>query len=258
MNETTQQEILGIDIGGTGIKAAVIDVRSGDLLSDRQRIPTPDPATPASLAAAVKELINRIGYTGPVGCCFPTIVVDGEARSASNLGKQWIGFSVDKLLSEATGLPFTVVNDADAAGVAEMRLGAGKGLDGTVVTITIGTGIGSGLFYRGSLVPNLELGHMPGKDGEPVERYASDSARKRDDLSWDDWAQRFDYFLKKAARVCTPEHFIISGGISKKHHKFSEFLTVQTPCHVAHFKNNAGIVGAALVGADARGVLWIG
>jgi polyphosphate glucokinase len=239
-------EILGIDIGGSGIKAAIVDIETGDLVSDRHRIPTPRPATPTSVAAAVKALLDEVGYTGPVGCCFPTIVIDGRARSASNLSTEWLDVPIDETFSAATGLPFTVLNDADAAGIAEMRLGAGKGLDGTVITITVGTGIGSGLFYRGQLIPNLELGHMPGRDDEPIERYASDRARQADDLSWEEWGARFDYFLQKAARVCSPEHFILGGGASKKFDRFRDTITVPTPIHVARFLNNAGIIGAAV------------
>ena len=247
-----RQAILGIDIGGTGIKGAVVDIASGKLVSERHRVPTPSPATPSTFKQQVRKLISTFDYSGPVGCCFPTIVADGVARSGSNLGEQWIGVAVDEVFEEETGLPFTVVNDADAAGVAEMALGVGRDLHGTVITITIGTGIGSGLFHDGQLIPNLELGHMPGFDGEPIERYANGKVRKTDELSWTEWGQRFDYFLKKAARVCTPDHFILSGGTSKKFHKFEEQITVATPCHVARFENNAGIVGAALVAVTTR------
>ena len=239
-------EILGIDVGGSGIKAAIVDTETGDLVSDRHRIPTPRPATTESVAAAVKALVSEAGYSGPVGCCFPTIVIDGRARSASNLGQEWLDVPIDETFSAATGLPFTVLNDADAAGIAEMRLGAGKGLDGTVITITVGTGLGSGLFYRGQLIPNLELGHMPGRDGEPIERYASDRARQENGLSWAEWGERFDFFLQKAARVCSPEHFILGGGASKKFDNFRDTITVPTPIHVARFLNNAGIIGAAV------------
>ena len=252
MNGRRHEGILGVDIGGSGIKAAVVDTATGRLLSERHRVPTPAPTSPDAFSRAVRKVINHLEYSGPVGCCFPTIVVDGEARSASNLGEHWIGVCVEDVFADATRLPFKVVNDADAAGVAEMRLGAGRDLDGTVITITIGTGIGSGMFHNGALVPNLELGHMPGFDGEPIERYASGNARKRDELSWPEWGQRFDYFLRKAARVCTPDHFILSGGASKKFDKFRKEVTVSTPCHVAEFLNDAGIVGAALVAAESR------
>ncbi len=252
MTRRHDNQLLGIDIGASGIKAAVVDIASGELRSERHRVPTPAPATPERFGKAVRKVVAHLHYSGPVGCCFPTIVVGGEARSASNLGEHWIGVSVEETFSDATGLPFDVVNDADAAGIAEMRLGAGRDLDGTVITITIGTGIGSGMFRNGTLIPNLELGHMPGFDGEPIERYASGNARKRDDLSWPEWGQRFDYFLKRAARVCTPDHFVLGGGASKRFHKFSDEVTVTIPVHVANFLNDAGIVGAALVAAESR------
>lgn len=244
------REILGIDVGGSGVKAAIVDVDTGDLTSERQRVPTPRPATPDNVSGAVRELVALFDYSGPVGCCFPTIVIDGRAQSRSNLHEDWVDTAIDEAFSSATGLPFTVLNDADAAGIAEMRLGAGVGLDGKVITITIGTGLGSGLFYKGELIPNLELGHMPGKDGKPIERYASDRARKENELSWEEWGSRFDYFLKKAARVCAPDHFILGGGASKKYDKFRESITVPVPIHIAQLRNNAGIVGAAVAASD--------
>ena len=239
-------EILGIDIGGTGIKAALVSSESGELCSERLRIATPRPATPRRVADAVTELISRLGYSGPVGCCFPTIVVDGRANSASNMGREWIGMAIDETFSATAGLPFTVINDADAAGIAEMRLGAGVGLAGTVITLTIGTGIGSAFFHEGQLIPNLELGHMAGHDGVPYERWASNRARKTEDLSWQEWGARFDGFLRRASRVCTPNHFILGGGASKKYRKYRDSITVETPIHIARFLNNAGIIGAAM------------
>ncbi len=239
-------EILGIDIGGSGIKAALVDCESGELRSERLRVATPRPAVPDNVAEAVNELVSMFDYSGPIGCCFPTIVVDGRARSASNMSRQWVNVAIDKTFAEATGLPFTVINDADAAGMAEMRLGAGVGLAGTVITLTVGTGIGSAFFHEGQLIPNLELGHMAGHDGVPYERWASDRARKTDELSWEEWGARFDGFLSRAARVCTPDHFILGGGVSKKYELFRDYVTVSTPIHVAHFRNDAGIIGAAM------------
>ena len=241
---------LGIDIGGSGIKGALVDTHSGELTTERIRIPTPRPATPHSVAETVRQLVSEFDYSGAVGCCFPTIVIDGVAKSASNMGEEWVDFAVDEAFSSATGLPFTVLNDADAAGMAEMRLGAGVGLEGLVITITVGTGIGSALFYRGQLIPNLELGHMAGKGGISIELWASDRARKEEDLSWEEWGERFDKFLSRAARVCTPDHFILGGGVSKKFEKFSDVLTVTTPIHVARFRNDAGIIGAAMAVVD--------
>ena len=166
------------------------------------------------------------------------------------MGKEWIGVAVDETFSKATGLPFTVINDADAAGVAEMSLGAGVGLDGTVITLTIGTGIGSAFFYNGQLIPNLELGHMAGRDGVPYEKWTSDRARKDENLSWEEWGARFDGFLQRAARVCTPDHFILGGGASKKYDNFRGSITIDTPIHIARFRNNAGIIGAAMSVSD--------
>jgi len=243
------KEILGIDVGGTGIKAALVDVESGKLWSDRQRVETPRPATPESMSRAITQLLGEFDYKGPVGCCFPTVVVDGRAKSASNLDEAWRNMPIDKTFEDATGLPFNVVNDADAAAIAEMQFGAGRGLDGLVLTITIGTGLGSGMFYNGVLIPNSELGHMAGKDGEPFESYASKRARITEQLSWLDWGARFDAFLRRVERVCSPDHFIIGGGTSKKFKRFEDAITVQTPIHVARFLNNAGIIGAAAAAA---------
>ncbi len=244
------REILGIDVGGTGIKAALVDVESGTLKSDRHRVDTPRPAKPDAMTEAVKRLVGEFDYDGPVGCCFPTVVVDGHARSVSNLDEAWRNVQIDETFERATGLPFVVINDADAAGIAEMQLGAGQGLGGLVIMITIGTGLGSGMFYNGQLIPNSELGHMAGKDGEPFERYASKRARIDEELSWPEWGDRFNAFLKRVDRVCSPDHLIIGGGTSKKFELFQDCITVQTPIHVARFLNNAGIIGAAVAGAD--------
>ena len=189
--------ILGIDIGGTGIKAALVDTGEGKLNSDRRLIDTPDPSTPENVAATVKKLVAEFDYSGPVGCCFPTVVIDGKATTAGNIDEAWRNTQIDTLFSDATGLAFIVLNDADAAGIAEMQFGAGVGLQGTVITITIGTGLGSGVFYDGQLIPNIELGRMPDKDGEPIEYYAGYHARAENDLSWDEWGYRFNYFLER-------------------------------------------------------------
>lgn len=242
---------LGIDVGGSGVKGAVVDAATGELLSDRIRIATPKPPTPKKIAAVVNDLVTQLDYSGPVGCSFPTVVVDGQALTAGNIDPSWRGTRVDELFAEATGLEFVVHNDADIAGIAEMTLGAGRGLVGTVMMITIGTGLGSGVFYNGLLVPNIEVGRMPGKDGEPIEFYAGDRARKLDDLSWGDWGERFNYFLQRVSRVFAPGHFIIGGGASKKLGKFADKLDIEASIHVAHFGNNAGIVGAAIAAQSA-------
>ena len=242
--------VLGIDVGGTGIKAALVDVETGELKTDRHRIETPRPATPDTMGEAIGQLVGEFDYEGPVGCCFPTVVVDGHARTVSNLHESWRNVQIDETFEHATGMPFLVINDADAAAVTEMRLGAGIGLDGLVLMITIGTGLGSGMFYRGQLIPNIELGHMAGKDGEPFEAYASNRARIDEELSWPEWGARFNAFLMRVDRVCSPDHFIIGGGTSKKFHEFEEAITVATPVHVAKFLNNAGIIGAAEAAAE--------
>ena len=238
--------ILGVDVGGTGIKAALVDTDQGVLASDRRRIETPGESTPENVTAAVKQLLDEFDYEGVVGCCFPSVIIDGEARTAGNIDSSWRRTRVDDEFSRATGHPFVVLNDADAAGLAEMRLGAGVGLNGMVIMVTVGTGLGSGVFYDGKLIPNIELGHMPGKDGQPVERYAGNRARKVEALSWDEWGSRLNYFLERVARVMTPDHFILGGGVSKKFEHFEHTIKVPTPIHVAKHRNEAGIIGAAV------------
>lgn len=238
-------EILGIDVGGTGIKAATVDTRNGKLLSERRRVVTPDPSTPEAIAGVIVELVDSFDSNGPIGCCFPSVIDRGIARTAGNIDPSWRGTRVDELFSSATGRPFSVINDADAAGLAEMRLGAGRELDGLVITITIGTGLGSGVFFDGVLVPNIEIGRMPGKDGEPIEYYAGNRARKLAGLSWSEWGERFNWFLARTARVFAPDHFILGGGASKKYDRFSDCLDVPVPLRLAEFGNNAGIIGAA-------------
>ena len=241
---------LGIDIGGSGVKGALVDTSTGELLSERVRIPTPQPATPDKIAGVVSQVVEQLDYSGPVGCSFPTVVVDGRAMTVGNIDESWRGAHIGEVFSQATGLNFVVHNDADVAGIAEMKLGSAVGLEGMVIMITIGTGLGSGVFYNGTLIPNIELGRMPGKDGEPIEYYAGDRARKRDDISWGEWGDRFNYFLQRASRVFTPDHFVLGGGASKKFHKFSDKLDVSASIRVAEFGNNAGIIGAAMSAQD--------
>ena len=243
--------ILGIDVGGTGIKAALVDTDAGHLIGKRRRIDMPDPSTPENVVATVEQLVDEFDYSGTVGCCFPTVVIDGRATTAGNIDEAWRNTQIDTVFNHATGLPFIVLNDADAAGIAEMRLGAGVGLQGLVIMITIGTGLGSGVFYNGQLIPNIELGRMPGKDGEPIEFYAGNRARRESNLTWDAWGRRFNYFLERVARVFSPDHFIIGGGASKEFSQYEEAIKVATTIHVAKFCNDAGIVGAA-VAADQR------
>ncbi len=238
--------ILGIDIGGTGIKAAIVNTKNGKLLSERHRIPTPKPALPKSVSKVVKEMVNYFDWKGPIGCCFPTIVVDGVCKHQGNLHSDWINVKIDKLFKKESGNSFFVSNDADLAGYSEIKFGAGKNVKGKVIVITIGTGIGSGMFYNSKLIPNVELGRILHTNGEIIELHCSDSARKKEDLSLSEWAKRFDFFLNYVKVLHTPSLFILGGGISKKFDKFIEHLTVEVPVKPAKFQNNAGIIGAAI------------
>lgn len=237
---------LGIDIGGTGIKAAIVDTKTGELLSERHRIATPKPATPNAIAKVVKEIITHFNWKKAVGCSFPTTIVNGKAIHSGNLSEKWLNVKVDKLFEKECNLPFYISNDADLAGVAEVSLGAGKKEKGVVIVITIGTGIGSGLFFNGKLIPNLEIGRMLHTDGKIIEFYTADSVRKKEDLTLQEWAIRFDSLLDYAKTVFTPSLIILGGGISKKYNKFQEYLKTDINVKVAEFKNNAGIIGAAM------------
>ena len=239
--------ILGLDIGGTGIKAALVDTNTGILLSERIRVPTPRPATPKNIAQAVQQIITQFDYHGTVGCGFPNIIKDGKSVHHGNMDKKWVNQQVDELFHKTTGLPFVVHNDADVAAIAEMELGVGKGLSGMVVLITIGTGLGSGVFYNGVLIPNMELGLLLGKKGQILEQYASNSSRKKENLSWKKWGKRFNFFLEHTTDLLSPNYFILGGGLSKKIKNFKKYLTIETPIKIATFQNNAGIIGAALM-----------
>ncbi len=239
-------ELLGIDIGGSGIKGAIVNTETGELTTERHRIPTPKPAKPDAVASVVKELVNHFNWIGAVGCCFPTLVKNGKCLSQSNMAPEWVGVQIDELFSQHCNVPFFVGNDADLAGVAEMTLGAGKGLEGKVLMVTIGTGIGTGFFYNGQLIENFELGHVWYKDGNPYEWYAADSIRKKEGLSQKQWAKRFDGYLLHLDRIMSPDYFILGGGQSKKYHKFKDVLTIDIPIKPAKFLNNAGIIGAAM------------
>jgi polyphosphate glucokinase len=238
-------KILGIDIGGSGMKAAIVDTELGTVISERYRIPTPKPSKPKLLANAVKEIIEHFQWSEVVGVSFPTVVVKSKALSGSNLGEEWKDKQINNLFHEKCGNHFFVLNDADAAGMAEMRFGAGRDKKGLVMIITIGTGLGSGVFFNGELIPNFELGRLYGKDGRPIEFYAADSARKREKLNYEKWGKRFDFFLKHLVRNFRPDLFILGGGASKKYDLFKEFISIKTPILVAEKRNNAGIIGAA-------------
>jgi polyphosphate glucokinase len=240
------KKILGIDIGGSGIKGAIIDTKTGQMTTERIRIETPSPATPQEVALVMKELVKRFGWKGICGCGFPAVVQKGVARTAANIDKAFIGTNIDKLFSEATKCQVFAINDADAAGMAEMKFGAGKKQNGVVILITVGTGIGTVIFSNGKLVPNTELGHILLKNMQEAELYASDAARKKDDLSWKEWGLRFNEYLRYMEDLFWPDLFIIGGGASKKDDQFKDFLTTRTPFVMAQQKNNAGMVGAAV------------
>ncbi|MET9439137.1 polyphosphate--glucose phosphotransferase [Streptomyces sp. NPDC006610] len=241
-------QIFGVDIGGSGIKGAPVDLDKGDLTEERYKVLTPHPATPDSVADGVREVVEHFGWTGPVGVTFPGVVTGGATiRTAANVDKGWIDTDARALLGERLGgVPVTVVNDADAAGVAEMAFGAGRGRKGTVVLLTFGTGIGSALFTDGVLVPNSELGHLE-LDGHDAEKRASSKAREDHDLSWEDWAQRVRAYLAHVEMLFSPELFIIGGGVSRKAHKFLPYIDgIKAEIVPAQLQNNAGIVGAAM------------
>ena len=238
--------VLGVDIGGTGIKGAPVDVDTGKLLAERIKLDTPHPSEPHAVAAVVSELIKRFEWTGPVGITFPGVVADGVVRTAANVDKAWIDTDAHALFGEATGLKVTVINDADAAGLAEMKFGAGVGQKGTVLMLTLGTGIGSALFIDGILVPNTEFGHIEIR-GREAEKRASELVREEHDLSWGKWAGRVDEYLEHMEQLLSPKLFIIGGGISKKSDKFLPRLTgLRAKVVPAAMLNDAGIVGAAM------------
>ncbi len=242
-------DVLGIDIGGSGIKAAPVDVTSGAFTAERVKVPTPRPALPSPVADAVGGLVADFGWSGPVGITFPGVVIDGVTRTAANLHPAWIGLDARALLSKAAGKKVSLLNDADAAGVAEMTFGAGAGVRGTVLVLTFGTGIGSALFTDGRLVPNTELGHIE-IHGKDAEERASERAREQHDLSWEKWASRVDEYLKHVEALLWPSLFIIGGGVSRKGDKFIPLLTsVRTRIVPAALHNDAGIVGAAMTAA---------
>jgi polyphosphate glucokinase len=240
--------VLGIDIGGTGIKAAPVDVAAGRLLADRVKLPTPSPAVPDQVAQVIHRLVDQFGWSGPVGITFPGVVAGGIIRTAANLVPAWIGIDAVRFFGEAARQPVTVLNDADAAGLAEMAFGAGKGEHGTVLMLTFGTGIGSALFYNGLLVPNTEFGHIE-IHGKDAEARASERAREVGELSWSKWADRVDTYLDKMEALLSPDLIIIGGGISRKSGKFLPRLTLRARVVPAALHNDAGIVGAAMAAA---------
>ncbi len=239
-------KLLGIDIGGSGIKAAIVDTKTGDLISERHRIATPKPSTPEAIAKTVNEMVKYFNWDKAVGCSFPATVVNGQCIHHGNLSEKWLNVKVDKLFKKECNLPFFISNDADLAGVAEVNLGSGKNEKGVTVVITVGTGIGSGLFYNGKLIPNLEIGKILHSNGKIIEYYTADSIRKKEDLTLKQWALRFDELLAYIKIVFSPSLIILGGGISKKFDKFKDYFETDVNIKAAKFRNNAGIIGAAM------------
>jgi polyphosphate glucokinase len=236
---------LGIDIGGSGVKGAPVDVRTGELTADRFRLETPQPATPDAVAATVASVVEHFRWQGPIGLTVPGVVKHGVVHTAANIDHAWIGTDAGALFRTATGQTCTVINDADAAGIAEMRFGAGKERDGVVVMITLGTGIGCAVFNDGVLMPNTELGHLE-MNGQDAELQASARVREDEDLSWKKWAERVDQYLDMMDHLLWPDLIIIGGGVSKRSEKFFPYLTTRAELLPAALQNEAGIVGAAL------------
>jgi len=237
--------ILGIDIGGSGIKGAQVNAEAGKLVGERIRIPTPLPSSPDNVAKTLKEIVAHFKWRGSIGCGFPAVVRSGKIYTASNVDQKWIGTNARQLFSKTTGCDVSIINDADAAGVAEMEFGAGKDHQGVVFIITVGTGIGTALFSKGRLIPNTELGHLM-MHGMIAERYCSDAIRKKEDLSWKKWSKRFNEYLAEIERLFWPDLIIIGGGASKKQSKFFQFLDTKTDVVAAQLRNEAGMIGAAM------------
>jgi polyphosphate glucokinase len=242
---------LGVDIGGSGIKGAVVDLAVGGLATERYKVLTPRPSTPNAVADVVAEVVGQFEWEGPVGCTFPAVVRSGVALTAANVDSSWIGTNIEAVVAAATGLPVFAVNDADAAGIAEARWGAGKDVKGLVIVVTLGTGIGTALFYNGALIPNSELGHLE-LDGQDYELKASAGARDREALSWEKWAKRLQRYFSAIEALLWPDLFIVGGGVSRRSEKFLPMISLNTPIVPATLQNEAGIAGAAYLAAQAN------
>jgi len=242
-----EQIVLGVDIGGTGIKGALVDVNKGKMTTERFRLETPQPATPSNIAATFKKVVEHFKWEGKIGAGFPAVIKKGVAQTASNIHKDWIGTNAATLFSEVSNCPVVVLNDADAAGMAEMAYGSGKEVAGTVILITIGTGLGSAIFLDGNLLTNTEFGHIYLKGQDKVaEKYASNTARKENELSWGDWGNRLEDYLRHLEFIFNPDLFILGGGASKKFDRFRDSIQIKTPIETAELLNEAGIIGAAV------------
>ncbi|MCO6005609.1 ROK family protein [Actinoallomurus purpureus] len=245
-------EILGVDIGGSGIKGAPVDVEKGEFTQDRLRLTTPEGAPPQEVARVVAEIVAHFGWEGPVGVTFPGVVTGGVVRTAANLGDAWIDLAARDLFAEASGVPVTLLNDADAAGIAEMTFGVGRDRPGTVLMLTLGTGVGTALFLDGRLVPNTELGHIEIR-GKDAERRASAHAREVHEWDWQDWSKRLGEYLRRIEDLLWPSLIIVGGGVSKKADRFLPLLKdVRTPVVPAELHNDAGIIGAAMAAVPGK------
>jgi polyphosphate glucokinase len=243
-------QLLGIDVGGSGIKGALVNVTNGKLITERYRIPTPKPATPDAVAKVIGQIVSYFDYKGEVGCGFPTPLQHGVCMTGGNLHTDWKGTQVNQLFEKATGNKFYVVNDADAAGLAEIHYGAGKDVMGKVLMVTLGTGIGSALFLDGKLIPNTELGHLFNKNGDVFEKVAADSARKKEDMSRKAWGKRLNKYFRHLSLILSPDLFIVGGGSSKNFSRTEAKINTGTPLVTAETKNEAGIIGAAMAAHD--------
>jgi polyphosphate glucokinase len=243
---------LGVDVGGSGIKSALVDVARGSLVTRRARVETPQPATPEAVTDALSEMISEYTYDGPLGVGFPAVIRSGTVGSANNIDKSWIGRNAADLFAAATGKGVEVINDADAAAVAEARFGAAAGVEGLVLTITFGTGIGSGLLVDGELVPNLELGQIELDGHAPAESHFSAKARRRENLDWDEWGARANRYLTHVDAVFNPDLMVIGGGLTKHWDMFHHALDAELPAVPAEMGNNAGLVGAAMLVSRSR------
>lgn len=253
LNAPTALQPFGIDFGGTGIKGAPVDLDAGEFAAERVRIKTPAPSTPQRVAEVFVELLSQFPEcTGAVGVTVPGVVRHGVVRSAANIDKSWIDTDADRLFTEATGREVHVVNDADAAGFAEVRYGAARGRSGLVIVTTLGTGIGSAMVHDGVLIPNSELGHLE-IDGHDAESRAANSAREREDLSWEHWAKRLTTYYRTLEKLFSPELFVVGGGVSKNSAEFLPLLDLDTEIIPAALLNKAGVVGAALYASEGGG-----
>ena len=245
--------IMGIDVGGSGIKGVPVNIETGEILEDRFRLPTPREAKPSEVADTVAEVLKHFHWSGPVGIGFPAVVRNGIAYTAANIHKSWIETNAEQLFSQVTGCPAFVLNDADAAGIAEMKFGVGREHPlGVAIMITIGTGLGTALFVDGKLVPNTELGHIEIR-GKDAETRASDAARQRKEMSWEEWGAKFNEYLNAMERLFWPDLFILGGGTSKMFSKFVSYIHVHAEVVPAQLLNQAGMIGAALYASGRSG-----